>query len=292
MSSSAFKQVDVFARSAFAGNPVAVILDGVALDDAAMQRIARWTNLSETTFVLPPTQPQADYRLRIFTPERELPFAGHPSVGSAHAVLEAGLAAPREGRLVQECGAGLLPVRVLGEGEERELFVRAPEPALRRLDAAQVDALLGALGIGPDALASPAVRAIDIGPVWITLRLRDAARVRALRPDMRALAAAAASAGAIGANVFGSEDGGGADYAVRSFCPGDGIDEDPVCGSGNAAVAAWLRADGAAQGEWVASQGREIGRDGRVAVRLGADGSIEIGGRATTRIEGWLRLQG
>lgn len=286
----AFKQVDVFSPAHFGGNPVAVILDAEDLPAEEMQRIARWTNLSETTFVLPPTQAGASYRVRIFTPRQELPFAGHPSLGTAHAAMEAGLATPKDGRLLQECGAGLLPLRIEQDGEVRRLFVRAPEPVLGEADPALAGQLAAALG--GELAATPAPRAVSVGPTWIVAQMADAARVRALAPDMPALVALSRARHAVGVTVFGAEPAGGeAQFAVRSFAPIDGIPEDPVCGSGNAALGAFLQQAGQAPGaRWVVSQGRECGREGRVWTTVAADGSVEVGGRTTTRIDGVIRL--
>jgi len=284
----AFKQVDVFSPANFGGNPVAVILDAEDLDPTDMQRIARWTNLSETTFVLPPTQPQASYRVRIFTPRQELPFAGHPSLGTAHAVIEAGVAVPRDGVLVQECGAGLLPVRIEIENEVRRLFVRAPDARFGASDPALAQALSSALGA--PLLADPPARAVNVGPTWIVAQLADARAVRGLSPSMEALVALSRSHDAVGVSVFG-RDHGDTQFAVRSFAPIDGIPEDPVCGSGNAAIGAFLREAGQLPGaRWVVSQGRECDREGRVWTTVGSDGSIEVGGRTTTRIDGVIRL--
>lgn len=286
----AFKQVDVFSPAHFGGNPVAVILDAEDLPAEEMQRIARWTNLSETTFVLPPTSAEASYRVRIFTPRQELPFAGHPSLGTAHAAMEAGLATPVDGMLVQECGAGLLPVRIEQDGEVRRLFVRAPAARQGEADPALAAQLGAALGAAVEATPPP--RAISVGPTWIVARMADAARVRALAPDMPALVALTRERGAVGVTVFGSESGGGdAQFAVRSFAPIDGIPEDPVCGSGNAALGVFLHQAGQAPGpRWVVSQGRECGREGRVWTTVSADGAVEVGGRTTTRIDGVIRL--
>lgn len=284
----AFKQVDVFSPANFGGNPVAVILDAEALSAEDMQRIARWTNLSETTFVLPPTTPEASYRVRIFTPRQELPFAGHPSLGTAHAVMEAGVATAREGRLLQECGAGLLPVRIEVEDEVRRLFVRAPDARFGNRE----DGLAQALGaaLGAPVLASPTARAVNVGPTWIVAQLADGAAVRALAPDMDALVELSRTHDAVGVTVFGAEDGD-ARFAVRSFAPIDGIPEDPVCGSGNAAIGAFLREAGQLPGaRWVVSQGRECNREGRVWTTVAGDGTVEVGGRTTTRIDGLIRL--
>ena len=286
-----FKQVDVFTGTPFRGNPVAVVLDAEGLEPAEMQRIANWTNLSETTFVLPPTDARADYRLRIFTPRRELPFAGHPSVGTAHAVLESGWVRPHVAKMVQECAAGLLPITIQGEGAERLIMVRAPEARLEEADMMLSVALAKALGATIDV--EPAPRAINVGPTWLIVDLQEAERVRKLKPDMTKLAEVNRDFGGVGVTVFGRSGDALTPIVVRSFCPGDSILEDPVCGSGNAAVAAFLRDNDLIDpGEvrYVASQGREVGRDGLVHVRVTADGDIEVGGRAVTVIDGGVRV--
>jgi PhzF family phenazine biosynthesis protein len=284
-----FKQVDVFTTRPFFGNPVAVVLDGDGLETAAMQRIAAWTNLSETTFVQRPTVAGADYRLRIFTPRAELPFAGHPTVGSAHAVLEAGLVAARP-ELRQECGAGVLRLAVEGTGRERRIAVEAPPAALEPLRPEAVDEVERA--IGARLAAGSTGQLVAIGPRWLTLMLADASAVRALAPDMAAVAALSRRLGSTGITVFAPTRAGDHDVVVRSFAPGDGIPEDPVCGSGNAAVGAWLQHAGKQVGErgrHVASQGRELGRDGYVSVRIDADTRrVWIGGAAVTCVDGVL----
>jgi PhzF family phenazine biosynthesis protein len=290
MSGHRFMQVDVFTARALAGNPVAVVLEADDLDDAVMQRLASWTNLSETTFVLRPSARGADYRLRIFTPRSELPFAGHPTIGSAHTVLEAGLVPADATRLVQECGAGLLPLRVERTASGRRLFVRVPEARVRRERVPTPDALARVLGAEP----SDDPLAIDVGPVWLVARLADEAAVRALRPDGAGLAQIGDAAGATGVTVFALREGAGPRVVVRSFAPAAGVPEDPVCGSGNASVAAYLVAAGllARMGDtYVASQGRELGRDGEVHVRVSEEGrAIEIGGQAVTLVDGLLHL--
>lgn len=283
-----FKQVDVFTSRGFAGNPVAVILAARGLDEAAMQRIAHWTNLSETAFVLPPTQPGASYRVRIFTPRQELPFAGHPSIGTAHAVLEAGIARAEDGRLVQECAAGLLPVSVSDGAEGRRIHIRAPRAKFSPPDREANLALARALGDTP--LAEPAPRVVDNGPHWWVAGFASAAQVRALRPDMAALAAITLPRDTVGVAVYGPESDGDTALAVRCFCPADGIPEDPVTGSGNAAIAAFLQAhDRLPARSYVASQGREMGRDGYVAMRVDGD-EVYLGGEAVTVIDGTIRL--
>lgn len=282
MTALAFQQVDVFTAVPFKGNPVAVVLDGDRVPSGDMQAIAGWTNLSETTFVCAPTDERADYRLRIFTPKRELPFAGHPTIGSAHAVLRHGLKPKTAGRLVQECGKGLIDIKIDGE----RLFLALPEPRFREPNASQVAAAAEGLGVKTADIQRASI--IDVGPVWFTLQLPSADTVAGLAPDMGKLAALS-SIGITGVNVFGLHAvGAGADLEVRSFAPGDGVPEDPVCGSGNGCVAALVRRDRVLPSHrYVAGQGRCLGRDGRVAVEL--DGStIWLGGHAVTCVEGLL----
>jgi len=284
-----FLQIDVFTTMAFMGNPVAVVLDASSLDAAAMQRIARWTNLSETAFVLPPSTPEASYRVRIFTPAQELPFAGHPSVGTAFAVLRAGLATPTEGRLVQECGAGLLPVKVEGEGEALRIHVRAPQARMAEAPGAEqalLDAALDGLSLGE---LGP--RIVDNGPRWWTVELTDSAAVRGHQPDLAAIAALTRGTGTVGLAIFAECAQDDCAMVVRAYCPADGIPEDPVTGSANACIGARLLAEGRFHiGErYTASQGRELGRDGRVEVSLEEDG-VWIGGACVCVVEGRITL--
>ena len=179
----AYKVVDAFSSKPFLGNPVAVVLDAEGLATAEMQAIARWTNLSETTFLLPPTSSEADYRLRIFTPRSELPFAGHPTLGSAHAVLEAGRVMLRAGRLVQECGVGLVRIAVEGDGAERRLTLALPPAKVTALSAADVDELEAVIGHRIVREVAPAI--VDVGAVWVVAQLADADSVLALTPDFR-----------------------------------------------------------------------------------------------------------
>ena len=286
-----FLQLDVFADRLLEGNPLAVVVDAEGLDGAAMQRIARWTNLSETAFLLPPTQPQADYRVRIFTPRQELPFAGHPSVGSAYAAIEAGLIEPGKRALIQQCAAGLLPVRVAGDGPARIIHVQAPPARWHDIDDALRAQLATALQV---QLAHDDIVLVDNGPHWIVCNLGAAGPVRALQPDMAALAALCLRHEAVGVSVFGREHSGVAAMAVRAFCPADGIPEDPVTGSANAAIMAWLGARGDRDGyglAYRASQGREVGRDGLVDVtRDAATGAVTIGGACALGVRGELQL--
>jgi PhzF family phenazine biosynthesis protein len=269
-----FKQVDVFTDRPFFGNPVAVVIGADRLETAQMQRIAAWTNLSETTFLLKSTQAGTDYRLRIFTPRQELPFAGHPTVGSAHAALESGFVKARNGKLRQECGAGVLNLALEGS----RIYVRAP---VAKISPAAVP-LFG---------NSRALR-VDVGPVWIVVDLGDAGTVDELAPDMTAIGEFSDLLHATGITVFGRTGKAETPIHVRSFAPAHGIPEDPVCGSGNISVAAFLRETGLLRelgSSYTARQGMQVGRDGRVAVRVTPD-AIEIGGEAVTCVDGTIRL--
>jgi PhzF family phenazine biosynthesis protein len=278
-----FKQVDVFTRVPFSGNPVAVVLESEGLDSEQMQRIASWTNLSETTFVLPPSAASADYRLRIFTPRAELPFAGHPTIGSAHAVLEAGIARPKDGRLRQECGVGILELQVEGE----TLWLESPPTTDSSLD----DSDLGVLEKSLKAKVKGAPCIINVGPRWLVAELANAAAVGALAPDMQILSDLSDKLAIGGATVYGASSDGQSAIHVRSFAPAHGIAEDPVCGSGNISVAAYLVKTGQAQrlgACYTARQGMQLGRDGRVLIRI-EGGKIFLGGSAVTCIEGTLQ---
>ncbi len=278
-----FLQLDVFADRPGAGNPLAVVVDAEGLDAAAMQAFANWTNLSETIFLLPP-EGDASYRVRIFTPRQELPFAGHPSVGAAWAALDTGLADGASGALVQQCAAGLLAVRV---GAERSISVRAPR-AKRVSMPSGSDALLerALSGLARGAMA-PALW--DNGPQWWVVELADEAAVRGMQPDLAAISALTLNDGAVGLAVFAQSDSQDGQLAVRAFCPADGIPEDPVTGSANAAIAAALADAGRVpgrDGRYVSSQGREVGRDGRIDVQVDAEGEVWIGGHVQAVIRG------
>ncbi len=271
-----FSQVDVFSTEPLMGNPVAVVHDADGLTDDEMRHFAHWTNLSETTFLLRPTDPQADYRLRIFTPGAELPFAGHPTIGSAHAWLEAGGAPRSDAELVQECGVGLLRVRrtdrlafaappLLREGpvsdEERAQILRS----LRLTDDDVVDLSWG-----------------DNGPGWVVVLMRDADAVLSVRPDW-------SSFGDLDIGVVGPyEPGSECAVEVRAFCPSIGVVEDPVTGSLNASIGQWLAGDRLPT-SYVASQGTALGRAGRVHVEKDGD-TVWVGGEAATTIKGTVGL--
>ncbi len=288
-SSVAFKQVDVFTHQGFLGNPVAVILDASALDARSMQRIATWTNLSETTFVLPATSAAANYRLRIFTPRQELPFAGHPSVGTAHAMVEAGLIAANATEWVQECAAGLLPLRMeFDEDNERLIFVRSPSAKWLPLIDTDHLQLTAALGTAP--LQQPAPQVLDNGPQWWLTEFADEATLRQLKPDFNQLAALTLARGAVGVAAFARSAHSDYQLVVRCFCPADGINEDPVTGSANACIAAWLAGHGSLPGSsYQVSQGREVGRDGKLQLRV-ADNGVWVGGASVTVIDGRIAL--
>jgi len=286
-----YKVVDVFTSRPFMGNPVAVILDAEGLDTHQMQAIAGWTNLSETTFVLPPTSRDADYRLRIFTPRNELPFAGHPTLGSAHAILEAGRATPRDdGRLVQECDMGLVALTVSGTGAERRLSFELPPARIGALQDADLNDLEAILGCKLKAKVAPAT--VNVGPVWVIAQLEDADTVIGLRPDLAKLAELERRLRVTGLTVFGAHPSGDAAIEVRTFAPSSGVNEDPVCGSGNGSVAAFLWARGLLPSDgkdYVATQGRCVGRDGRIAVNVDSTGGVLIGGACVTCIDGAMR---
>lgn len=306
MKTRPFQQVDVFTAVPYRGNPLAVVLDGSDLDDAELQRFAQWTNLSETTFLLPPTDPAADYRVRIFTPGSELPFAGHPTIGSCHAWLRAG-GVPKSGdRVVQQSAVGLVPIRRDGE----RLAFAAP-PVKRSAPSPSVLARVAA-ALGLKAAQIRGAQMLDNGPVWMGLLLDDVDTVLALKPDHRALkelrqkvgvAALVNSADAaneapalIGrsnreARAFGARaQPAPVGLEVRAFAAPIGVEEDPVTGSFNASIAQWLIADGHVPERYIAGQGQCMGRDGRVHIERDADGQVWVGGDAVTCIEGSVHL--
>ena len=273
----ALSQVDVFTAEPYRGNPVAVVLDGAGLSTAQMQRFAHWMNLSETTFVLPPSASAADYQVRIFTPVAELPFAGHPTLGTCHAWLEAGGTPRHAGTVVQQCGAGLVTLRQTGDG----LAFAAP-PVLR--DGPVEEELLGriasVLGIGRADIVDASWA--DNGPGWVAVLLASAEAVLAVKPGVTDL-----DLGLVGPYPPGSPEA----FEVRAFFPKDGaITEDPVTGSLNAALAPWLLRTGRAQAPYVVSQGTALGRAGRVHVSGDADGTIWVAGGTVTCIRGQADL--
>ncbi|HEY3573190.1 MAG TPA: PhzF family phenazine biosynthesis protein [Arthrobacter sp.] len=273
-----FSQVDVFAPGPKPGNPVAVVHDADGLTAEQMQSFANWTNLSETTFLLKPTQPDADYRLRIFTPASELPFAGHPTLGSAHAWLENGGEPRRSGELVQECEVGLVKISQTAD----EQFFEAPP--LRRSGPVESEVLeqaIASLGIPAEQVLDS--NWVDNGPGWLGIRLASARQVLDLVPDFVAM-------GKLNVGVIGAYgDGGPADFEVRGFVPGLDIPEDPVTGSLNAGLAQWLIGSGVAAGNYTVSQGTVLGRGGRLTITTEGD-SIWVGGTSRTVIRGSVFL--
>jgi len=274
-----FTQVDVFTDRFMSGNPVAVVHGADDLSSDDMAAFARWTNLVETTFLLRPTDSGADYRLRIFTPRAELSFAGHPTLGSARAWLEAGGSARQDGRLIQECGAGLVPLRTT----QGRLFFGAP-PLVRSgpVSGPDMDRLTAALRIGPgDAVDA---RWTDNGPGWVTILLNSADAVLSLNPD-RGGFGPFTSVGVVGPYPAGAD----AAFEVRAFIPEIGEGEDPVTGSLNAGIAQWLMGTGRAPDAYVASQGSRVGRRGRVFVEKIED-EIWVGGDTVLGVRGTVSL--
>ncbi len=289
MSKHLFSQVDVFSNMPMLGNPVAVVHDAAANDGEglstdAMQTFARWTNLSETTFLLPPTDPLADYRLRIFTPGGELPFAGHPTLGSCRAWLAVGGVPADADVIVQECGAGLVRIRKTGDqlAFAAPPLVRSgpPDPELR-------EGVIRALGLSGDQIVD--MSWVANGPNWVGVLVSDAATVLAAEPDFPAMRAL----GGVEVGIIGPHPADGpADYEVRAFCPDLGMPEDPVTGSLQAGLAQWLIGSGVASDAYVAAQGTVLGRAGRVHIKAegGATGDIWVGGGAVLRIAGAVDL--
>ena len=276
-----FSQVDVFTATPLLGNPLAVVHDGSGLDDERMAQFARWTNLSETTFLLPPTSPEADYRVRIFTPGGELPFAGHPTLGSCHVWLAAGGKPKAADVVVQECKVGLVPIR-RSTSENPRLAFAAPPTVFERADAELLHRLYAALGL--DAARVRDASWMNNGPRQLTLLVDDAATVLALKPDHAALKSLA-RVGVVGPHPAGSE----CQFEVRFFAAASGINEDPVTGSLNAKIAQWLIDSDRAPTRYVAAQGTAMGRAGRVHVQRDAQGTW-IGGDVAECIAGSVLL--
>ena len=313
MKSRAYKQVDVFTDLRYFGNPLAVVLDGGGLSEVAMQRFASWTNLSETTFLLPPTESSADYLVRIFTPGGELPFAGHPTLGSCHAWLQAGGQPKQPGRIVQQCAKGLVDIRLEGR---RPAFAA---PAMMRSAPVQLQLarLAGALSLSPAQII--AAQQLDNGPVWLALLLDSPDTVLQLIPDHVALKQIGVKVG-VAARYTNSTDGAEAtatpliargnreaqaftprgaaldpglfmpDLEVRGFAASIDINEDPVTGSLNASLAQWLMAEGHMPERYVASQGACLGRAGLVYLQRDAAGQVWVGGNSVTCVNGSVAL--
>jgi len=294
-SSLRYLQIDVFAERAGGGNPLGVVFGADAWSDADMQRFAAWTNLVETTFVLAPTSANASYRLRIFTPSKEIPFAGHPTIGSAHAALEIGRVQARDGGLIQECGAGLLPIRIEGDQASRRLYVQAPAARVLRTgtDDPLLHAVLGdtKLGVLPPAF-------VEGGRRWWVAEFADEASLRAWKPDHAAILALARAGDSLGLCAFAraSNSAEGYHLVVRAFPAGVGIVEDPASGAANGLIAAYIalrEPQGPLALGYRVSQGREMGHDATIDVRIdardGGDAAIWVGGRSHTIIDGTLK---
>jgi PhzF family phenazine biosynthesis protein len=310
MTQRAFKQVDVFTAERYFGNPLAVVLDGTGLSDADMQRFAQWTNLSETTFLLPPTLPAADYRVRIFTPGGELPFAGHPTLGSCHAWLQAGGTPRSAAEIVQECQVGLIKLRRDGT----RLAFAAPPLKRSNPSPALLAQIAAALGLSAKQII--AAQVLDNGPIWLGLLLDSHQTVLQLNPDhltlknlghkvgVVAVEQASPSPALIGrsnreARAFANRTATRATpepeadapaLEVRAFAAPIGVNEDPVTGSLNASLAQWLIAEGHAPARYVAAQGACLGRAGRVHIERTADGQVWVGGESVTCIDGNVSL--
>ena len=316
MTSRPFKQVDVFTPVAYLGNPVAVVLDGTGLSDAHMQSFARWTQLSETTFLFPPTPEAkaqgADYKVRIFTPGGELPFAGHPTLGSARAWLEAGGQPQEKGVIVQECGVGLVRI----ESQQGRWAFAAPPTKLRAIPEDKLSALVQALGIAAHQVI--ACQILNNGPEWWAFLLDTTETVRKLSPDHLALkqlgikvgVAAITQHEALNSGLLISRSNRESrafvgrtsnatpsvmadeepDLEVRAFAAAIGITEDPVTGSLNASLAQWLIGSGKMPGHYLASQGQALGRQGRVHIQQDSQGQVWVGGDTVVCIEGHVAL--
>jgi PhzF family phenazine biosynthesis protein len=286
MTTRRYLQLDVFADRPGAGNPLAVVLDAEGLDDDAMQAIARWTRLPETTFVFPPSAPGASYRLRIFSPRREVPFAGHPSVGTAHAVLESGLATPRDG-LLQEGIAGVLPLRVEGDGIARTIAVRTPRA--RVLEVANTDdpRLRDALRGLPAGALPPAL--VDGGRRWWLAEVADEAALRAATPDWDAITRLAHDTDSMGVCAFARSDDPVYYLAVRAFVGAPAQFEDAASGAAHPTLAARLAERDALPGDggfYRVSQGREVGHDAIIELAVDAAGDVWSGGRSCIVVSG------
>lgn len=282
--------VDAFSATPLMGNPVAVVLEADGLTDQQMAAIARWTNLSETTFVLPVTDAKADYRVRIFTPGSELPFAGHPTLGTAHAVMEAGIAKARDGKVVQECGAGLIDVSVSEGDAGRQLALTLPPAGLTAIngeDTNELEAILGHPVLRP---VPPAI--IEVGAVWAVAQVESIDALLALAPDYARSVNFERRLGLTGLSIFAIDPATG-NIETRSFAPSCGVNEDPVCGSGNGSVAAFRVHVGQLAGaswSYIAHQGQKVGREGVVALSADLAGIIRVGGACVTTVSGTLSL--
>mmetsp|Transcript_8710 Transcript_8710/g.10888 ORF Transcript_8710/g.10888 Transcript_8710/m.10888 type:complete len:298 (+) Transcript_8710:965-1858(+) len=292
LGSRRFKQVDVFTNKRFKGNPVAVFFDAGDLNSEEMQAIAKWTNLSETTFVLKPTNEEADYKVRIFTPGRELPFAGHPTIGTCFALIESGLIQPKNGKLIQQCDAGLVEIQVDGDiSAPRELILsfKLPYFHIIPIDLSVHLELENALNITPGScstIASPAL--LDVGPKWLTVQLAEGTDIVDLKPNYSEISRLSDLHQWTGIEVFGKHEDG--TYESRSFAPVIGVNEDPACGSGAGAIGVYLSLISAKDTTSIdVKQGSQISRDAKLRVSMNYSSdkpSISVGGQAITCIIG------
>jgi PhzF family phenazine biosynthesis protein len=292
MTEPRYLELDVFPARRGGGNPLGVVIGAEAWSTERMQSFAAWTDLVETTFVLASDSPEASYRLRIFTPAREIPFAGHPTIGSAHAVIETGFAAPREGLLIQECGAGLLPIRVDGARDSHALFVQAPAARALSIDRDHEPLLRAALGAADLGALPPAF--VDGGRRWWIAEFAREADLRAWRPDHAAIGRLAHASDSLGLCVFARSGSPEHELVVRAFPAGVGIVEDPASGAANGLIGAWIASaepDGPLARGYRVSQGREIGRDASIEVSI-EDGRVWVGGRTHTIVDGCVSWPG
>lgn len=281
-----FKIVDVFSSTPLKGNPVAVVLDADGLNTTQMQAIAGWANLSETTFLLPPTQPGATYKLRIFSPRNELDFAGHPTLGSAFTALEGKRIFPTDGKIIQECGVGLVTLHV----EDAHLSLTLPEPKLKAVIEETISEIEAILGHSVSTTASPVT--VNTGIIWIVAYIPDAKDVLNIKPNLERLTDLSHKLNITGVTVFGDKEQSG-EIEVRTFAPACGIEEDPVCGSENGSVAAfWQHYKLLEKQEttYIPSQGQKVGRNGKITVNYSEDGQISIGGSCITTVDGKLNI--
>ena len=287
-----YLHLDVFAATPGGGNHLGVVTDATGWSDARMQAFARWTNLVETTFLLPPTQPSASYRVRIFTPHKEIPFAGHPSIGSAHAVLLCGLATPVDGVLWQECGAGVLPIRLEGEGAEHLLLLKSPHATVEKTGRDAHPLLHAALGGIELGTLPPAY--VAGGRHWWLAECADEESLRHWQPDHSAIGALAQATDSLGLCVFARSAHPDYQLVVRAFPAGVGLIEDPASGAANGLIAAYIahaEPEGPLARGYTVSQGREIGHDASLTVRIDGN-TVWIGGHTNTIIDGTLHWNG
>lgn len=270
-----FKQVDVFLTEKYRGNPVAVFFDADGLTTEEMARMSAWTNLSEATFIQKPTDERADYKVRIFSLDTELPFAGHPTIGTCHALLESGVITPKDGKVYQECGAGIVELHV----ENGQISFGLPYAKRRELELQLIEKVTDSIG----ATGAKNAAVYDVGPVWLVLQLADAKTVLSLNPDFAKVTEVSKELGIAGIQVLGRHDEENC-YETRTFAPFIGIKEDPVCGSGSGATGALLRDDEVFGGICHLRQGTVLDRKGRVTVTVGEN--ISVGGGAVTVLNG------